>query len=425
LPQGKIAFGVTCTYFPDILLIFDMRFWRRLSPLILWTLALASATLRADPGDVESSHDYDGFPRLPGFVITDYDEDSPAEFDFPVARPLPDDANHIETVHVKGHRYVLRYELNPGNRAPGLFQTQHYYEKLAAQAGFTAVKTGAVGNVAETFYRGTATQQIWVYLEPAGTVNVLTVMEATGGASPPLFPHLVAAPPTTPAAPSPAVRAVYSPETLAEVGVSAPAPTPTPAPASLPTPTAPTPPAPTTPLVDPNDDSLYKELSENGRVVLPFVFQPSKDELDASSQPLVNRVVAMMKRHPDLFLRIEGHTDNIGDPDDNLRLSAQRAFAVQAMLIAADIDKKRLDAVGVGGLQPLADNDTAEGRQKNRRIELVMWKNGPAFHTATANSGGGSSSHSDTPVLNNDSTFHPPAPNGNNYYPDPGASSSN
>ena len=81
----------------------------------------ASATLRADPGDVESSRDYAGFPRLPGFIISDYDEDNPAEFDFPAARPLPDDANHVETVHVKGHRYVIRYELSPGNHAPALF----------------------------------------------------------------------------------------------------------------------------------------------------------------------------------------------------------------------------------------------------------------------------------------------------------------
>jgi len=68
---------------------------------------------------------------------------------------------------------------------------------------------------------------------------------------------------------------------------------------------------------------------------------------------------------------------------------------VQAKLIAANINKKRLDAVGVGGLQPLADNNTAEGRGKNRRIELVMWKKYPAFHA--------------------------PAPNGNNYYPGGGA----
>ncbi len=73
-------------------------------------------------------------------------------------------------------------------------------------------------------------------------------------------------------------------------------------------------------------------------------------------------------------------------------------MAVQAKLVASDIDPKRLDAVGVGGLQPLADNATAEGREKNRRIELVLWKRSSAFHS--------------------------PAPNGNNYYPGASASAS-
>jgi len=123
---------------------------------------------------VESSRDYAAFPRLPGFVISDYDEDNPAEFDFPVARPLPIDANHVETVRIKGHRYVIRYEWESAHPAPTLFQTQQYYEKLAADAGFTVGKSGAVGNVTETFHRATPTRAIWAYLEPAVTVNVLT-----------------------------------------------------------------------------------------------------------------------------------------------------------------------------------------------------------------------------------------------------------
>ncbi len=143
--------------------------------------------------------------------------------------------------------------------------------------------------------------------------------------------------------------------------------------------------------MDDNDDSLYTDLSASGRVIVPLVFQPGKDTLDDSSQALIDRIVAMMNRHPDLFLRIEGHTDNSGEPEDNMRLSAGRAFAVRAKLIDANIPEKRLDAVGVGGLQPLASNITAEGREKNRRIELVVWKKYPAFHA--------------------------PAPNGTNYYP--------
>jgi outer membrane protein OmpA-like peptidoglycan-associated protein len=348
--------------------IFDMRFCGRNLPRILCTLAFASTALRADPGDVESARDYTGFARPPGFLISDYDEDNPAQFDFPVARPLPIDANHVETVHVKGHRYVIRYELGPGKQAPALFQTQQYYEKLAADAGFKVEKSGAVGDVTETFHRSAAGREIWVYLEPAITANVLTIVESTGSAST--------------LSPRPAMTVVAPAVTPTPVATVAIAPTPTPTP------------TPRAPAVDPNDDSLYTALSRDGRVTLPFVFQPSKDVLDDASQPLIDRIVAMMKLHPELFLRIEGHTDNSGDPDDNLRLSAKRALAVQKMLMAAHVDSKRLDAVGVGGLQPLADNATAEGREKNRRIELVLWKK---------------------------SGFHAPAPNGQNYYPGGGA----
>ena len=106
----------------------------------------------------------------------------------------------------------------------------------------------------------------------------------------------------------------------------------------------------------------------------PFEFDPGKSDLADSQQPLVDRIVAMLKRHADLSLRIEGHTDNTGDSDDNMRLSAERAIAIQERIIAGGIDKKRLDSNGVGGLQPVADNSTAEGRAKNRRIELVLWK---------------------------------------------------
>jgi hypothetical protein len=100
--------------------IFDMRLCRL---YLAWMLAVALTTLSADPNDVESSHDYAAFPRPAGYVITDYDEDNPASFDFPVARPLPIDADNMERVHVTGHRYVIRYELNAGMNPLTVFKS--------------------------------------------------------------------------------------------------------------------------------------------------------------------------------------------------------------------------------------------------------------------------------------------------------------
>jgi outer membrane protein OmpA-like peptidoglycan-associated protein len=345
-----------------------MLFGGRMIPQVPLLLALAMVTLRADPGDTEGSKDYPLFPRVTGFLISDYDEDNPAEFDFPVARPTLGDSNNVETIHVRGHRYVIRYELGSATRLPTLYQTQLYYEKLATDAGFTVEKSGAVGDVSETFRKADGAHEIWICVVPAVTSNVVTIIESNTAV--PLAPaesaalSVATASPVTPSAPVAA-----PPPASAEPTVSVPAPTPSSVSAS-----------------DTRDDSLFDSLRENGRLIVPFTFQPGKETLDPSSDPLVSRVASMLKRHPDLSLRIEGHTDNSGDQDSNLRLSALRAIAIQSALVDDGIGKKRLDPVGVGGLQPLASNATAEGREENRRIELVIWKMNPALHsTAAAN----------------------------------------
>jgi OmpA-OmpF porin, OOP family len=67
---------------------------------------------------------------------------------------------------------------------------------------------------------------------------------------------------------------------------------------------------------------------------------------------------------------IEGHTDNVGNRDANVRLSKARAEAVRNYLISKGITRNRLTTVGLGPDQPVASNDTPEGRARNRRVQL-------------------------------------------------------
>lgn len=80
----------------------------------------------------------------------------------------------------------------------------------------------------------------------------------------------------------------------------------------------------------------------------------------------------MLKDHPDLKLTIEGHTDNVGSAEANKALSDKRAAAVRQFLIDSyQVDGARLAAKGLGQTKPATSNDTPEGRQSNRRVELV------------------------------------------------------
>ena len=80
----------------------------------------------------------------------------------------------------------------------------------------------------------------------------------------------------------------------------------------------------------------------------------------------------MLEDHPDLRISIEGHTDSDGDDASNLDLSERRAASVKGFLIANyGIDASRLESVGLGETVPVADNSTPDGKQQNRRVELV------------------------------------------------------
>jgi outer membrane protein OmpA-like peptidoglycan-associated protein len=122
---------------------------------------------------------------------------------------------------------------------------------------------------------------------------------------------------------------------------------------------------------EPTAESIKSELDKNGRAVLYINFDFNKASIRPDAQPVIAQVVKLMIAHPDLNLAINGHTDNVGLHDYNVKLSQMRAAAVVSSLVAAHIARGRLASGGFGPDQPITDNDTEKGRAKNRRVELV------------------------------------------------------
>jgi len=118
---------------------------------------------------------------------------------------------------------------------------------------------------------------------------------------------------------------------------------------------------------------LYRKLSDEGRVATQgILFALNSATIQPESTPTLGEIGDMLKEHPELRVRIEGHTDATGDDASNLSLSERRAAAVRAYLVESfGIDAARLESVGLGEAQPVGDNATPEGRQNNRRVELV------------------------------------------------------
>lgn len=100
-------------------------------------------------------------------------------------------------------------------------------------------------------------------------------------------------------------------------------------------------------------------------------FETGSATIETASYPRLDRVVEYLTHRTSVRLRIEGHTDNVGDPRRNQALSERRAQAVRDYLVSHGIDAGRVEAVGFGDSRPAASNDTEQGRQQNRRIEAV------------------------------------------------------
>jgi outer membrane protein OmpA-like peptidoglycan-associated protein len=103
-----------------------------------------------------------------------------------------------------------------------------------------------------------------------------------------------------------------------------------------------------------------------------IVYGTNKAEIKESSLPILREFAVFMNEHPNMVIEIRGHTDASGRDEDNLALSMERAFEVMNFLVKSGVDGKRITARGYGETQPIAPNDTEEGRSKNRRTEFFV-----------------------------------------------------
>jgi outer membrane protein OmpA-like peptidoglycan-associated protein len=122
------------------------------------------------------------------------------------------------------------------------------------------------------------------------------------------------------------------------------------------------------------DEGPAQIVVEGGHIqILETIrFRPNSSEIDPSSYPIVDQIALALRKHRELSnVEIGGHTDSTGPREFNLRLSRARARSVRQYLLARGIQPGRLAAAGYGPDKPLGDNNTEDGRARNRRVELI------------------------------------------------------
>lgn len=102
------------------------------------------------------------------------------------------------------------------------------------------------------------------------------------------------------------------------------------------------------------------------------LFDTGEAELKNSASRTVLKLVQFLQLNPKRVVRIEGYTDSTGNPDDNLRLSRDRAQSVADMLVDLGVDEKRIKVIGYGDQYPVEANASERGRAQNRRVEIVF-----------------------------------------------------
>lgn len=130
---------------------------------------------------------------------------------------------------------------------------------------------------------------------------------------------------------------------------------------------------------------LQTQDSARGLIVQmsDVLFDTGSATLKAGAREKLAKISGILLAHPGLMLQIEGHTDSVGSDELNQQLSERRADSVRDFLAEQGVPASSITARGFGKMQPVASNDTADGRQRNRRVELVV--NGDAIGKPASN----------------------------------------
>ncbi|KFZ32119.1 membrane protein [Pseudidiomarina salinarum] len=116
-------------------------------------------------------------------------------------------------------------------------------------------------------------------------------------------------------------------------------------------------------------DNIRLQMANN------ITFRTDSSSVNPSFEPVLSDVARVLQKYEKTTMIVEGHTDSTGTSEYNQQLSENRAAAVAAELMEDGVDRRRLTAIGYGESQPIASNDTAAGRQENRRVELRILPN--------------------------------------------------
>jgi outer membrane protein OmpA-like peptidoglycan-associated protein len=121
-------------------------------------------------------------------------------------------------------------------------------------------------------------------------------------------------------------------------------------------------------------ENLQLRQTESGVVVTlgDVLFETGQTELKNDAVSSLSEVVDLLQSEPEKKIRIEGHTDSIGESATNLKLSQQRADSVLRTLANLGVDGTRITTIGMGEDFPIASNETADGRSKNRRVDVIL-----------------------------------------------------